>query len=127
MTYYRIPNGTRVECYWNLHKHCYSIRVNGRVVAHRACISVEDVTLAVQPAGRERARREGRKNVHAFVRGTWNEDWVPERADICVLAYNPHQADTFMTTTNRAVTRCTRVVGLTREGGHPVLFGIEAA
>jgi hypothetical protein len=66
----------KVEVYFNLHKSCYSIRCNedgvlkGIVVAHAKAVELKDVTARVSPAGRDRVRREGKKNVHAFIRGT---------------------------------------------------------
>jgi hypothetical protein len=59
----------RAEIYWNLHKRLYSIRQHGRVIGHAGAWWLSDVRFAVQPAGRARVLREGRKNVHAFVRG----------------------------------------------------------
>ena len=59
----------RVEAYYNLHKHCISARPIGGKVKHYAWVNMRDVTFAVQPAGRLKVQREGKKNVHAFVRG----------------------------------------------------------
>lgn len=61
----------RVEVYWNLHKKCWSVRrAGGRVLYHASAVTLDDVTWVVQPAGRARVLREGKKNVHAFARGT---------------------------------------------------------
>jgi len=51
---------------------CWSIRdpKSGRVLGHATDLELEDPTFIVSAAGRERVRREGRKNVHAVVRGT---------------------------------------------------------
>ena len=64
----------RVEVYWNLHKRLFSVRAlegenKGRVIDHAYGVRLSDATFVSQPAGRERVRREGVKNVHAFVRG----------------------------------------------------------
>jgi hypothetical protein len=63
----------RVETYFNLHKNCLSFRPPGGRVSHARAMILNNVKFAVQPAGRARVLREGRKNVHAFVRGdmTW--------------------------------------------------------
>jgi hypothetical protein len=123
MTYYRIPNGTRVECYWNIHRRCFSVRVNGRVVSHTRAITVDDARLVVQPAGRERARREGRKNVHAFVRGTWNDTAEAVTGYLYTVTYNPMRDDTFVRkSTGTPVTECARLVGLTGPGMTPTMF-----
>ena len=67
----------RVETYFNLHKQCLSFRVPGEKVRHARAMILNDVKFAVQPAGRAKVLREGRKNVHAFVRGTMV--WVAGR------------------------------------------------
>lgn len=69
------PGAGQVVLAWrNLHLpgRTWSVRRRGsRYVGWRVPeVVLRDVDLRVQPAGRERARREGRKNVHAYVRGT---------------------------------------------------------
>lgn len=101
---------TRVECYWNLHKDCLSARptVKGGRVTHMHRVWLKDVSLAVQPAGMARVRNEGRKNVHAFVRGTvinWSA-FLPgalesdtdklERLGWVRATYNPYRHDSFV-------------------------------
>jgi hypothetical protein len=69
----KLNHGDRVEVYRNLHNNTFSIRRNGKVVKHLEnwmTLHLKDVKFAVQPAGREKVRREGKKNVHAFIRGT---------------------------------------------------------
>ena len=61
----------RVEVYRNLHNDKLSVRYKGKVVGHVDCIWLRNATFAVQPAGRDRVRREKKKNVHAFVRGKY--------------------------------------------------------
>lgn len=60
-----------VEVYRNLHREgvWYSVRQGGRVVAHTRGILLSPARFVVRQAGRERAIREGRRNVHAWVRG----------------------------------------------------------
>lgn len=62
----------RVEVYWNLHKHTFSVRntKTGRVLFHADEVWIDDAQFVVRKSGRERVLREGKKNVHAFVRGT---------------------------------------------------------
>ena len=99
----------RVQVYWNLHKKQWSVVAlegerKGRVISHAAgAIFLEDVKFAVQPAGRDRVRREGRKNVHAFVRGEWVSNmahvrtfrrWAP-------VVYDPYKFDTFVFVDNQ--------------------------
>jgi len=64
----------RVEVFFNLHNQLWSVRAlsgthKGRVVGHAHTVLVRDARFVVQAGGRERVVREGRKNVHAFVRG----------------------------------------------------------
>lgn len=84
-----------VRVYRNLHKQCYSVQQKGRVVAHTETLCLRDVQFIVQPAGRDRVRREGRKNVHAFSKGIIvpGVEWLknPRKA-----MYNPYKFDTFV-------------------------------
>ena len=96
----------RVEVYWNLHKRLFSVRAlegdnKGRVIEHAYTVSLVNAKFAVQPAGRERVRQEGKKNVHAFVRGrlipthgNFNPFDPPPRE----VTYNPYMYDTFVDT-----------------------------
>lgn len=94
-----VPTGMRVEVYWNLHQHCFSVRslegdTKGRVIAHLPSFRLADATFTVQPAGRAKVLREKRKNVHAFVRGKWQQS-VPNIIRLAVQ-YNPYRFDTFV-------------------------------
>ncbi len=65
----------KVEVYWNFHRKLFSIRAaegreKGRVIAHAYHVTLWGAEFRVSAAGRERVRREKRKNVHAVVRGT---------------------------------------------------------
>lgn len=93
----------RVEVYWNFHRKCYSVRAlegpeKGRVVDHLQQLVVKDAKLVVRQAGRAKVLREKRKNVHAFVRGTWvaRSEWHPVGAQPVGLAYNPYVYESFM-------------------------------
>ena len=101
----KLNHGDRVEIYRNLNNGTHSIRRNGKVVKHLThwqSIFLKDVKFAVQPAGREKVRREGRKNVHAFVRGTvimpssmnCTTDEFKKKMPFCVT-YNPYQMEHF--------------------------------
>ena len=93
-----LQNGDRIEVYRNLHKDCFSVRKNGRVVKHvqdDEQLYMSDVKFVVQPAGRRKVIRERRKNVHAFVRGTYDNN---SRATMqMVVHYNPYSRDHFFT------------------------------
>ena len=46
----------RVEVYYNLHKHLFSVRHKGKDISHRYDVQLGDVTFAVQEAGRGRGK-----------------------------------------------------------------------
>ena len=104
----KLNHGDRIEVYRNLHNDTFSIRRNGKVVKHLAnwqSIFLKDVKFAVQPAGREKVRREGKKNVHAFIRGTYLAPstfphTTSEFKAKCTewVSYNPYQDDHFTAT-----------------------------
>lgn len=84
-----------VNVYWNLHRHCWSVRQGGRVVGHAQYIALENVTWRVQASGRERVRREGKKNVHAYASGKVTNHTVFDQSELAVR-YNPYDLETFM-------------------------------
>jgi hypothetical protein len=93
----------RVEVYWNLHKKCWSVRHKGKVIKHCSCIRLRDVQWVVQPGGQARVRKQGRKNVHAFARGTLQrfdqalDCHRDEGYQSCIeLRYNPYINDSFV-------------------------------
>lgn len=55
-------------------KPLYSIMHRGRVIDRRPRVLISGATFVVRPAGRRRALAEGRKNVHAFVKGRLVDD-----------------------------------------------------
>jgi hypothetical protein len=104
--------GKKVDIYWNLHRSCWSVRHGRRVVAHLngdsptifgpGIIGLEDVRWVVQPAGNAKVRRENKKNVHAFCRGTVCQ---PERLFDTLrryamfgVTYNPYVHTSFVLT-----------------------------
>ena len=84
-----------VNVYWNLHRHCWSVRQGGRVVGHAQYIALENVTWRVQASGRERVRREGKKNVHAYASGRVTGLVVFDGSEMPVR-YNPYDLETFV-------------------------------
>lgn len=60
----------RIEwVYFNLHRMVWSRMVKGIVQGHAAQVVLRNATFVVREGGRQRVLREGRKNVHAFVKG----------------------------------------------------------
>ena len=88
----------QVQVYRNLHRNCWSVRFNGRVINHTDSVDLKNAKLVVQPAGRARVLRENRKNVHAYIQGTVtllsNDRYnnIPKQK----IAYNPYKYDSFV-------------------------------
>lgn len=124
---------TRVDVYWNLHKQLFSIRntTTGRVIDHATEVWVENADLVVQPAGRDRVRREGKKNVHAFVRGNLYsatmtvrgpspsfEGYLPHHR----VSYNPYENDTFVSRVTGQPVTSASMVQLLKIGPKPLIW-----
>jgi|UniRef100_UPI004047975D hypothetical protein len=87
----------KADIYYNLHKHCLSVRHKGLVVNHTQEIALENVKFVVSQAGRKRVLEEKRKNVHAFVRGEIREMSFADRyAWGHVVKYNPYKYSSFV-------------------------------
>lgn len=92
----------RVEVYWNFHKKMFSIRAlegprKGRVINRSEHVTLAHVTFKVSAAGRDRVRREKRKNVHAVVRGTLLCSGLTPRGmgSPVNVRYNPYRDEGF--------------------------------
>ena len=80
----------------NAAKERYSIRQGGLVVGHTDEITLADCKFKVSEAGRNKVLREGRKNVHAFVKGYMiTKDEYEHEGDIHI-SYNPYRNDSFV-------------------------------
>ena len=68
-TYFIAPD--RVKVYYNLQKECLSVvdTRTGRLYCHSHRIELKDAKFHVNENGRQKVRREKRKNVHAYVIG----------------------------------------------------------
>lgn len=65
--------GRRVAVYYNLHYHVFSLKSggkNGLLLSHAGSCKLINAAFEVERKGRERAIRQNRKNVHAYVVGT---------------------------------------------------------
>ena len=97
-----------VDVYRNLHKNVWSVRnrATGRVRQYADKFVVRNAKFVVQPAGRAKVLREQRKNVHAFVRGTYGTPHFHglnrDRYSIEV-SYNPYKAGSFLDTDGNEV------------------------
>lgn len=94
----------KVDVYRNLHKGCYSVRSRqpddsyGRVLFHLDRVLVWDAKFVVNEKGRQKVIKTKRKNVHAFVRGTYvTGKEIPRGLDpVGDITYNPYMNDTFV-------------------------------
>jgi len=86
----------RVEVYFNLPRKIWSVRdlSTGLVVDHVDEITIQDPVFVVQPAGRAKVLREGRKNVHAVVRGERIERPQVDASGGVPVYYNPYKCCT---------------------------------
>jgi len=117
-----VPSGLYVKVYWNLHKHCYSIRHDHKVIAHTNNINLIDVTFKVSEASRQRVLRDRRKNVHAFVEGIT----VESAPDVCAFVqYDPYRYCGFVLTgdvMNIPLTHADSIAMITVGNSHPLLI-----
>ena len=91
-----IDKNRKVEIYFNLHKKKWSVRQDGKVVQHTNFIQIREPQYVVRQKGKEKVRREKRKNVHAFVRG-YVEDRLPVfPSRNTFVTYNPYKNDSFV-------------------------------
>ncbi len=89
----------RVEVYFNLHKKTFSVRSckTGRVIHHTDEIHIVNPEFVVRQSGRNRVLSEGRKNVHAFVRGNCPFYRLnPRNATLDTITYNPYKYVSFV-------------------------------
>jgi hypothetical protein len=83
-----------VDVYWNSHKKLWSVRSTATrlVIAHVDGLLLRNAKFHVSASGRERVRRERRKNVHAWICGEWVKDQVhfTEQVHFRRVWYNPY-------------------------------------
>lgn len=84
------------EVYFNLHKHCFSMKQDGLVVLHSDMVVLKDVIFKVSEAGRQRVLAEGRKNVHARVYGYFQGTEADSLEGFREAYYNPYKTETFI-------------------------------
>lgn len=96
----------KVFVYYNLHKHCWSVKAlagenKGRVIHHAAVVTLRDVVGKVSEAGRQRVLKEKKKNVHAGIVGTLVSVDIPPPLEMMnipmrELTYNPYKYRSFV-------------------------------
>ena len=93
--------GRKVKVYRNLHKDSWSLMAadgpeRGRVIGYADQVELDAPELRVGEASRQRAVREGVRNVHAFVVGTLLPNGSIQRP-LYRVRYNPFRASCFHT------------------------------
>lgn len=94
--------GKRVMVYYNLHKHTFSVQYQGKVMLYADYVKLKNVEFRVRDGGKEKVRKEMRKNVHAFVIGDLVEfcefpcENIPPETNEKVITYNPYKYDSFV-------------------------------
>ena len=94
-----MSNTDRVRVYYNIREKCFSVQdyKTGLVVEHTDSLFFTNAMFVVRKSGNEKVKREGRKNVHAFVNGIRSklkQGMMPEFASHKVR-YDPHTMDYF--------------------------------
>ena len=94
----KVNKNKPVQVYRNLTKKCYSIRQNGQVVAHSDKLCLSDAKFIVNEKGRDKVRKTGRKQVHAWLFGMIKNSGcgVTAKDELqCEIRYNPLRDDYF--------------------------------
>ena len=101
-----MSNTDRVRAYYNLHRKCFSVQdyKTGLVVEHTDKLCFTNAMFVVRKSGNEKVKREGRKNVHAFVNGIRQPKWITPHLSYQEVKYNPHTMDYFKY--KRVMTTC---------------------
>lgn len=95
--------GEKVTVAFNLHRHEYSIRYAGKVVAYATNVLLADATFTVNERGRQQVIRTQTKNLHAFTHGTLvGSDAIPGK----IVRYNPYEDGFFKTLDGNPVASC---------------------
>lgn len=94
-----------IDVYRNLNRKgkVYSIRQNGKVVAHTTAICLRDCVFIVNKSGKTRAIKSMQRNVHAFIRGLYATSGMGADASITSkpfglsVTYSPFEKKGFYT------------------------------
>jgi hypothetical protein len=103
--------------YWNLNRDCVSIQTQCpatkkyKVIGYARSVLMANVSFVVSESGRQRAIRDGQRNVHAFAVGTLvAADWIENKTALPIdwngaavyaekhtrrISYNPFRGPDF--------------------------------
>ena len=120
------------QCYYNLHRKCFSVRRGGIVQSYARVIELKNASFNIAKAGQKLARDTKRKNVHATVSGylTFSRQSVPSDTDHITFGwgysratYNPYRDDTFVDLfTGAPVHKADQVVLIARGEESPKIY-----
>ena len=101
-----MSNTDRIRAYYNLHRKCFSIQdyQTGLVIEHTDKLFMTNAMFVVRKSGNERVKKEGKKNVHAFVNGIRQPKWITPHLSYQEVKYDPHTMDYFKY--KRVMTTC---------------------
>ena len=123
----------RVEVYYTLHKNVFSVRHKGKVIAWGNRVTNENPEYVVREKGRQKVLEEGRKNVHAFVRGTLSDinnfkfGKIQQRlSEPREVTYNPYKYDSFVDGSTYQPVKKSKWARLIKKGNDkPRIFSYE--
>jgi len=121
------------QCYYNLHRKCFSVRRRGIVQAHARVVELHNASFNIAKAGQQLVRDTKRKNVHATISGyiRFSRHDVPSGVDHIMLKgwgfararYNPYKDDTFVDLfTGEPVHKADRVVLIAKPEEAPKIY-----
>jgi len=92
-----MSNTDRIRAYYNLHRKCFSIQdyQTGLVIEHTDKLFVTNAMFVVRESGNKKVKREGRKNVHAFVNGIRQSKLPLSYQGYLWVKYDPYTMDFF--------------------------------
>ena len=92
-----MSNTDRIRAYYNLHRKCFSVQdyQTGLVTEHTDMLFVTNAMFVVRESGNKKVKREGRKNVHAFVNGIRQPKWIKPTMNYQEVLYNPYTMEYF--------------------------------
>ena len=93
-----MSNTDRIRAYYNLHKKCFSVQdyKTGLVIEHTDKLFMTNAMFVVRKSGNERVKKEGKKNVHAFVNGIRHDKPIDtNHCNNYEVKYNPYTMDFF--------------------------------
>ena len=92
-----MSNTDRIRAYYNLHRKCFSVQdyQTGLVTEHTDKLFMTNAMFVVRESGNKKVKRGGRKNVHAFVNGIRQSEWVEPTISPLEVAYNPYTMNFF--------------------------------